>query len=106
MQCHQWHIPHYLTLQLINHAAAADTTLSVIHTFFLAMVCFPEVQMKAQVHLDRIVTGRLPDFDDIDNLPYLSALVKLGRLLSSNDKLPAIKCPILYSDGNVTYIYI
>jgi cytochrome P450 len=51
--------------------------MSAIHTFFLAMVCFPEVQIKAQAELDRVVnTGRLPDFDDMDELPYLSAIVK------------------------------
>ena len=32
--------------------------------------------MKAQAELDRVVTGRLPDFDDMDELPYLSAIVK------------------------------
>ncbi|KAF8799108.1 cytochrome P450 [Phlegmacium glaucopus] len=57
-------------------AAGADTTLSATHTFFLAMVCFPEIQMKAQVEIDRVVGGRLPDFDDMEDLPYLSALVK------------------------------
>ena len=40
------------------------------------MMCFPEVQMKAQAELDRVVSGRLPDFDDMPDLPYLSALVK------------------------------
>jgi cytochrome P450 len=50
--------------------------MSAVHTFFLAMVCFPEVQIKAQEELDRVVSGRLPDFDDMDELPYLSAIVK------------------------------
>ena len=50
--------------------------MSAIHTFFLAMVCFPEVQIKAQAELDRVVIGRLPEFDDIEELPYLSAIVK------------------------------
>ena len=40
------------------------------------MVCFPQVQIKAQAELDRIVNGRLPDFDDMNDLPYLSAVVK------------------------------
>jgi len=57
-------------------AAGADTTTSAIHTFFLAMICFPEVQVKAQEELDRVVNGRLPDFSDMPDLPYLSALVK------------------------------
>jgi len=57
-------------------AGGADTTVSAMHTFFLAMICFPEVQMKAQAELDRVVSGRLPDFGDVPDLPYLSALVK------------------------------
>jgi cytochrome P450 len=57
-------------------AAGADTTVSAILTFFLAMICFPQVQMKAQGELDRVVSGRLPDFGDMEDLPYLSALVK------------------------------
>lgn len=56
--------------------AGSDTTVSAIHTFFLAMICFPEVQMKAQVELDRVVGGRLPDLDDMEDLPYLFALVR------------------------------
>ena len=50
--------------------------MSAIHTFFLAMVCFPQVQKKAQAEIDRVVFGRLPDFGDMDELPYLSAIVK------------------------------
>ena len=58
------------------YTGGADTTTSAIHTFFLAMICFPEAQMKAQEELDRVVIGRLPNFDDMPDLPYLSALVK------------------------------
>ena len=50
--------------------------MSAIHTFFLAMICFPEIQMKAQAELDRVVSGRLPDFSDMEELPYLSAIIK------------------------------
>ena len=53
-----------------------DTTASAIGTFFLAMVCYPEVQKKAQAELDRVLNGRLPEHSDIFSLPYLSALVK------------------------------
>ncbi|KAF8960427.1 cytochrome P450 [Flammula alnicola] len=60
----------------IVFAAGADTTLSGIHTFFVAMLCFPEVQVKAQEELDRVLRGRLPEFRDEKDLPYLSALVK------------------------------
>ena len=50
--------------------------MSAIHSFLLAMSCFPEVQIKAQAELDRVVSGRLPDFSDMEGLPYLSAVIK------------------------------
>ena len=40
------------------------------------MVCYPEVQKEAQVELDNVLNGRLPEHSDIFSLPYLSALVK------------------------------
>ena len=40
------------------------------------MVCYPEVQKKAQAELDNVLNGRLPEHSDIASLPYLSALVK------------------------------
>lgn len=41
------------------------------------MVLHPEVQQKAQAELDNVVgMNRLPDFNDRNNLPYLSAVCK------------------------------
>jgi Cytochrome P450 len=40
------------------------------------MVCYPEVQKKAQAELDNVLNERLPEHSDIASLPYLSALVK------------------------------
>ncbi|TFK21463.1 cytochrome P450 [Coprinopsis marcescibilis] len=57
-------------------AAASDTTTSVIQTFFLAMVCYPQVQRRAQEELDRVLGGRLPEVKDEPDLPYISAMVK------------------------------
>jgi len=57
-------------------AASSETTLSAIHTFFVAMLFFPEAQMKAQQELDCVLEGRLPEFSDEAALPYVSALVK------------------------------
>ena len=45
-------------------------------TFFLAMVCYPEAQKKAQAELDEVLNGRLPEHSDFPSLPYISALVK------------------------------
>ena len=39
------------------------------------MMCFPEVQKKAQAELDRVVgTDRLPNAADREHLPYIRAL--------------------------------
>jgi len=40
------------------------------------MTRYPEVQLKAQSELDRVLRGRLPEFTDEPDLPYLSALIK------------------------------
>ncbi|KDR66540.1 hypothetical protein GALMADRAFT_259045 [Galerina marginata CBS 339.88] len=60
----------------IVFAAGADTTVSSIHTFFAAMLCYPEVQRKAQLEVDHVLGGRLPELSDEPDLPYVSALVK------------------------------
>lgn len=62
------------------YGAASDTTMITLSIFTLAMVMFPHVQHKAQEEIDRVVgTDRLPNFDDRDRLPYVSALVKETR---------------------------
>ncbi|CDO76961.1 hypothetical protein BN946_scf184281.g8 [Trametes cinnabarina] len=68
--------------ELIKMAAAslysggADTTVSAINSFFLAMSCFPEVQRKAQAEIDAVIGhDRLPTLQDRDKMPYMNALV-------------------------------
>ncbi|KAL5363085.1 cytochrome P450 [Aspergillus floccosus] len=59
------------------YAGGADTTLSTLATFFLAMTLYPEVQSKAQAELQSVIgSDRLPGFQDRDNLPYINAIVK------------------------------
>ena len=53
-----------------------DQTLSIVRSFILAMVRYPELQEKAQESIDRVCCGRLPDYSDYDALPYVHALVK------------------------------
>ncbi|EIN05560.1 cytochrome P450 [Punctularia strigosozonata HHB-11173 SS5] len=61
----------------VAYADRVGKTISATQTFFLAMVMYPEVQKKAQEELDAITRGtRLPDFDDLGSLPYVSALCK------------------------------
>lgn len=45
-------------------------------TFFLAMVCTPDVQGKAQQELDSVVgMERLPTIEDMESLPYIQAIL-------------------------------
>jgi hypothetical protein len=51
--------------------------VSVLHSFFLAMVLYPEVQRKAQEEIDSVVgKDRLPDFGDQPLLPYVNAILE------------------------------
>ncbi|KAG2040709.1 cytochrome P450 [Suillus americanus] len=59
------------------YSGGADTTVSTIYSFFLAMTLFPDAQKKAQAEIDVVVgPDRLPSFADRDSLPYTEALVK------------------------------
>lgn len=59
------------------YSGGADTTVSAIYAFFLAMTLYPEVAKKAQAEIDTIVgNDRLPTFGDREQLPYVDALVK------------------------------
>ncbi|PAV15318.1 cytochrome P450 [Pyrrhoderma noxium] len=59
------------------YAGGADTTVSALLTFILAMVLNPEVQRKAQEEVDNVV-GRnsLPTFADLPKLKYIDAVRK------------------------------
>jgi cytochrome P450 len=59
------------------YLGGADTTVSSLMTFFLAMAVFPQVQKKAQEELDRVLGGeRLPITSDKASLPYIEAVMK------------------------------
>ncbi|KAF8586653.1 cytochrome P450 [Ramaria rubella] len=61
----------------VAYLAGADTTVSALNTFILAMLLYPEVQKKAQAELDSVIgMNRLPDFGDRESLPYIEAVVK------------------------------
>lgn len=58
------------------YTAGADTTVSSLACFFLAMMIYPEVQKKAQAEIDQVIgTKRLPKIEDRANLPYIEAIV-------------------------------
>lgn len=59
------------------YGGGADTTVSTITSFAMAMLLFPEVQKKAQAEIDQVIgPSRLPSFEDQQRLPYINALVK------------------------------
>ncbi|KAJ7123313.1 cytochrome P450 [Mycena crocata] len=61
----------------VVYSAGADTTATALTNFFLAMALYPDVQRRAHQELDTVIgQNRLPQFDDRENLPYLSAIVK------------------------------
>jgi cytochrome P450 len=74
--------PYYQEHHVKQAAAAlyvggADTSVSVLGTFVLAMLAYPEVQKKAQAEIDSLTAGKyLPTFEDEASLPYIAALVK------------------------------
>ncbi|KAI0145193.1 cytochrome P450 [Xylariaceae sp. FL1272] len=59
------------------YSAGADTTVSAISCFFLAMTLHPDVQKRAQEEIDRVVgCDRLTTMADREKLLYVNAVVK------------------------------
>ena len=51
--------------------------MAAVANCILALLNHPEVLKKAYEEIDRVVKpGHLPDFDDQESLPYISAIVK------------------------------
>lgn len=54
-----------------------NQTSSTLSFFLLAMVLYPEYQTRAQKELDAVVgTGRLPEFNDREHLPFIECLLQ------------------------------
>ncbi|KAF7346265.1 O-methylsterigmatocystin oxidoreductase [Mycena sanguinolenta] len=59
------------------YAGGADTTVSSLGSFFLAMALYPEIQKKAQTEIDAVIgTLRLPEFEDRPSLPFVEAVYR------------------------------
>ncbi|PAV17544.1 cytochrome P450 [Pyrrhoderma noxium] len=59
------------------YGAGADTSVSLISSFYLAMALFPKVQRNAQEEIDRVVgNDRFPSVEDRKRLPYIDAIVR------------------------------
>jgi cytochrome P450 len=60
----------------VAYLAGSDTTVSAIHSYFLAMLIRPDVQAKAQAEIDRVVgKDRLPELDDAPRMPYVQSVI-------------------------------
>lgn len=58
------------------YGGGADTTVSTLISFILAMTMFPEAQRKAQEEIDRVTGGtRVPVLADQEHMPYIEAMV-------------------------------
>ncbi|KAF9053665.1 cytochrome P450 [Hymenopellis radicata] len=58
------------------YGGGADTTVSALASFFLAMSLYPDVQRKAQAEIKQVVgSTRLPSLSDRGKLPYTEALL-------------------------------
>ncbi|KAK1220842.1 hypothetical protein PQX77_016362 [Marasmius sp. AFHP31] len=58
------------------YLGGADTTVSSILTFIMAMALYPQFQIRAQTEIDAVVGfGRVPDFEDRDRLPFVNAIL-------------------------------
>jgi cytochrome P450 len=58
------------------YLAGLDTTVAAVVSFFLAMVIYPDVQLRAQAELDCVVgRDRLPEFSDKKDLLYVNAVM-------------------------------
>ncbi|KAI5890488.1 cytochrome P450 [Schizophyllum commune H4-8] len=61
----------------ITYSGAMDTTVATLLNFTLHMLENPEIQRRAQDELDNVLDpGRLPDFDDEEKLPYITAIIR------------------------------
>ncbi|RPA93343.1 cytochrome P450, partial [Choiromyces venosus 120613-1] len=59
----------------VLYEAGTDTTSASLETFFLAATLFPAFITTAQSALDAICPDRIPTFTDLQNLPYITAIV-------------------------------
>jgi cytochrome P450 len=57
--------------------AKSIQTWSQLTFFVLAMTYYPDIQVKARAEIESVIGfGRLPEFSDESNLPYVSRVVQ------------------------------
>ncbi|KAF9457427.1 cytochrome P450 [Collybia nuda] len=92
----------------IAYIAGADTTISAVRSFFLAMVMYPEVQRKGQAEIDSVVgSNRLPDFGDRQSLPYINEFTVLPHTVWVRSPASHVHiCPGRHFSDNSLYAMI
>ena len=71
--------------------------MAAVANCILALLNHPEVLQKAYEEIDRVIKpGHLPDFDDQDSLPYISAIVKESARWKDTAPLCELKLSWLY----------
>ncbi|KAK0718480.1 putative cytochrome P450 [Lasiosphaeria miniovina] len=59
------------------YEAGSDSSAVSMAVLVMAAILYPKMASKAQEELDRVVgPDRMPTFDDLDNLPFIHAIVK------------------------------
>ncbi|KAF8958419.1 cytochrome P450 [Flammula alnicola] len=59
------------------YGAGAETTYATVLTFIMAMALHPDRQNLAHAEIDRVIgSGRMPQLQDRNDLPYLDAIIK------------------------------
>jgi hypothetical protein len=67
----------WLSSSMFMNSPFIQQVTSTVHTFFLCMTLYPDIQKRAQEEIDAVLgTGRLPTLADQKHLPYVEALVK------------------------------
>ncbi|KAI0146818.1 cytochrome P450 [Xylariaceae sp. FL1272] len=56
--------------------AGSDTSASTLVAFIQALLIFPEVASVAQAEIDEVCGDRIPDLNDLPDLPYIRGCVK------------------------------
>ncbi|KAI1748991.1 cytochrome P450 [Xylaria castorea] len=64
----------YLSGSLLE--AGSDTSASTLIGFIQALLIFPEVPKLAQAEIDRVCGDRIPDLNDLPDLPYIRGCIK------------------------------
>lgn len=76
----------------------SDNSSIYLHAFLCCIIAYPEVQAKAQKEIDEVIgSHRTPTMEDIDNLPYVQAIMKEVWAQVSPGHVHALMYPTLAS---------